>query len=208
MCISPHLPFSISLQRDGPVLLCLTANSLRPQLLFIITSKTCLKVSFGKLDFAKTVKKTMLGEWPTQREERASAKRRSDSLEELWQRKIRRWLSKQNQSLAMTSLCFRSSLQGQMLHMGYGQAIDCYEKCIDNPHGDNKNDLSSETLVNALRCASKSGSYNVCFIDKWFNFQCVKVNELTLNKWLDMSTSSLCTYVTYPLALWIPEMQR
>lgn len=71
MSISIHLTFSLSIQRDGPVPLCLTANSLRPQLLFIITSRTCLKVLFGKLDFAKTVKKTMLGEWPTQKEEKA-----------------------------------------------------------------------------------------------------------------------------------------
>lgn len=46
-----------------------------------------------------------------------------------------------------------------MLHVGDEQAFDCYEKCIDDPHGDNKNDLPIETLINALRCASKSGSY-------------------------------------------------
>lgn len=69
--VSTHLPSFLSIQRDGPVLLCLTASSLRPQLLFIIMSRTCLKVLFGKLDFAKTVKKTMLGEWPTQKEEKA-----------------------------------------------------------------------------------------------------------------------------------------
>lgn len=79
---------------------------------------------------------------------------------------------------------------------------------MDDPRGDNKNDLSIETLINALRCTSKSGSYTVCFIDEQFKFQCVQVNELTLNKWLDMPTFSLCTYVIYPLVLWIPEMQR
>lgn len=71
MSVSTHLSFFLSIQRDGPVPLCLTASSLRPQLLFIITSRICLKVLFGKLDFAKTVKKTMLEEWPTQKEEKA-----------------------------------------------------------------------------------------------------------------------------------------
>ncbi|KAM7101354.1 LOW QUALITY PROTEIN: cadherin-16 [Ciconia maguari] len=42
-----------------------------------------------------------------------------------------------------------------MLHVGDEQAFDCYEKRIDDPHGGNKNGLSVETLVNALRCANK-----------------------------------------------------
>lgn len=71
MYISTHLLFSLSIQRDGPVPLCLTANLSRHQLLFIIMSRTCLKVLFGKSDFEKTVKKTMPGEWLTQREEKA-----------------------------------------------------------------------------------------------------------------------------------------
>lgn len=47
--------------------------------------------------------------------------------------------------------------------------------------------------------------YNVYFIDKWLKFQCVQVNELTLNKRLDMPTLSLCTYIIYPLVLWITD---
>lgn len=39
------------------------------------------------------------------------------------------------------------------------RASDCYEKHTDDPHGDKKNDLSVETLVNALRCTRKSRSY-------------------------------------------------
>lgn len=54
-----------------------------------------------------------------------------------------------------------------MLHVGDELAFDCYEKCIDDPHGDNKNDLSVETLVNALRCASKSGSYTTMINDSF-----------------------------------------
>ena len=80
---------------------------------------------------------------------------------------------------------------------------------MNDPRGDNKNDLSSETLVNALRCTSKSGSDTTmsASLINGFSFSVCKLNELIL-KWLDMPTFSLCTYVVYPLVLWILEMQR
>lgn len=61
--------------------------------------------------------------------ERASAKRPSDSLAELWQRTIRRWLSKQNRSLATTYLCYRSFQQGKVLHVGWTSTWLFREEC-------------------------------------------------------------------------------
>lgn len=71
-------------------------------------SKTCLKELFGKSGYAKTVKKTTPGGWPAQNVGRASARKPSDSLGNLWPRTIRKWHLKSNLNLAMIYQCFKN----------------------------------------------------------------------------------------------------
>lgn len=155
-----HSPsfLSFPVQRAGPVPWCLTASSSRPQPLCTTMCRTYSRASCGRSACARTARRTMPAGWPTPRGGKASAKRPSGSSAGLWQRTIRRWLSKQNPSLATTCLCYRSSQPGQVQVGWAEQAPDCSEKGGD-PRAHHSRDFSIGTLVNALRCSSKSGSY-------------------------------------------------
>lgn len=89
------------------MLLSSTASLSRPQPHFITTSKTSLKGLSGRFGYAKTAKKTTPEEWPTQRGEKASVRRPSDSLGKWWPKTIRRWHLKPNQSPATTYQYFK-----------------------------------------------------------------------------------------------------
>lgn len=116
--VSAHLAVCVSAQRAGPVLWCLTASSSRPRLPCTTTWRICSRASCGRSGCARTARRTTPAGWPTPRGGRASAKRPSASLAESWQRTTRRWLSKQNPSLAMTCPCYRSFWQGRVSHTG------------------------------------------------------------------------------------------